>query len=89
MGLQYGDDDDDLFDSSDEDDEESESELSAEPPAKPTPIAQARQSVMRREAGGRRIRMRPMKPSMAEKHPDVVSILLTRNDGRQLLFVRK
>jgi len=83
MGLQYGDDDDDLFDSTDEDEEEAETELSAEPPVITPRLRPAPQS------GLRRIRMRPMKPTMADKHPNVVTILLTRNDGRQVMFVRK
>lgn len=93
MGLQYGeDDDDDLFDSSDEDEEEAESEISGEPKPRPKPShtpTPMQRVAHAQHAGGRRIRMRPMKPSMAEKHPDVVTILLTRTDGRQIMFVRK
>lgn len=86
--LQYGD-DDDLFDSAEEDDEEAESELSAEPPNIAPRLVASAAKQLHAIAGGRRIRMRPMKPSMAAKHPNVVTILLTRDDGRQLMFVRK
>lgn len=37
----------------------------------------------------RRLRVRPMNQSMMEKHPNVVSIMLTKNNGQQLIFVRK
>lgn len=37
----------------------------------------------------RNLRIRPMSPAMRDKHPDVVSITLTRTNGRQLIFVRK
>lgn len=89
MSLQYHDDEDDLFDSNEEDEEESENELSAEQPPMqitPRPI-QTRQPA--NANGGRQLRIRPMKLSMMQKHPSTVSILLTQNDGRQLLFVRK
>jgi len=84
MSLQYGEDDDDLFDSTDEDEEESENDLSSDAaPIRPRPTMQAR------NAGKRRLRIRPMSPSMVDKHPDVVTILLTRSNGQQLMFVRK
>lgn len=91
MSLQYGEDDDDLFDSTDEDEEENETEISADSGIKPRPILSqiARVTQQLNHSGGRRIRMRPMKPSMAAKHPNVVTILLTRDDGRQIMFVRK
>ena len=37
----------------------------------------------------RRLRVRPMTRRMAESHPNIVSLLMTRDDGRQLMFVRK
>jgi hypothetical protein len=87
MSLQFGDDDDDLFDSTDEDEEESENDLSSD--AAPIRPRQSPMQTAARSAGKRRMRVRPMTPSMASKHPDVVTILLTRSNGQQLIFVRK
>jgi hypothetical protein len=42
-----------------------------------------------KQSGSRNLRVRPMSVAMREKHPDVLSITLTRTDGRQLIFVRK
>jgi hypothetical protein len=42
-----------------------------------------------KSGGNRTLRIRPMSVAMREKHPDVLSITLTRTDGRQLIFVRK
>jgi len=78
MSLQYND-EDDYFD--DEDDTE-DSALEGEPLARPRPSAP-------HSTGKRRLRTRPMTPSMMEKHPHVVSILLTRSNGQQLIFIRK
>jgi hypothetical protein len=36
----------------------------------------------------RRVRIKPMSPALAQKYPNVVTILLTRDDGRQVLLVR-
>lgn len=91
---QYDDDDDDLFDTADEDEEEAESDLSADssPASKVVQISPARVAHGLRQAAQqpkRRLRVRPMPPRMMAKNPQVVSMLLTRDDGRQIMFVRK
>lgn len=75
------DDSDDLFDTDDEDDEHDLSSDAA--PIRPRPPQPAPRQ------GKRRLRIRPMTPSMMEKHPNVTTILLTRSNGQQLMFVRK
>lgn len=83
--LQY---EDDLFDDDGDNDETLEGDLS-EP--KPSPVIPHKTLPPQfpKKLAGRRLRVRPMTLSMVDKHPDVVSIVLTRNDGRQLVFVRK
>lgn len=92
MSGGFGDDDDlDMFggddDEADDDEAEEESELGGPAPdhSRPLPTAQA---IARARQGKRRVRLRPMTPKMRAKHPDAVSIAITRNDGRQLIFVR-
>lgn len=85
------DDDDDMFDSHDEGDDESE--LSADGPSAPAPAqSTVRLSPERAQStqskGKRLLRIRPMTPKMRLKHPEAVSIAITRHDGRQLIFVR-
>lgn len=43
----------------------------------------------RRGRGGGKYRLRAMSPQMEERFPDVQSMLITRDDGSQILFVRK
>jgi len=38
---------------------------------------------------GRRVRVRPMTDALVKHFPNVVTILLTRADGKQVLLVRK
>jgi hypothetical protein len=82
MSAQYGY-DDDLFDNADDD---TDNDLSSD-------VSQIRQSPANQQSartnGKRRLRIRPMSPTMMEKHPEVVTILLTRSNGQQLIFVRK
>lgn len=93
MTQQYDDDDDDLFDSTEEDEEEAESDLSADSskvvhlPSVSRNMPASR--IARAQPVKRRLRVRPMAPRMMAKYPEVVSILLTREDGRQLVFVRR
>ncbi len=81
MGLQYSD-DDDLFDNNDDEYDEST------PPKQTTNTTTNPVTIKQNNPPKRRLRTRPMSPAMMQKHPEVVSILLTRIDGRQLVFVR-
>lgn len=38
---------------------------------------------------GRQIRIRRMPPRMVQNNPSVISVLMTKSDGRQILLVRK
>jgi len=91
MSLQFDDDDGDLFD-----DEQDEGEgLASDQPSRPRTIAQAATRATQSMASAasavasRRMRVRPMTPAMIQKNPQVVSIILTRADGKQLVFIRK
>lgn len=81
--LQYEDD----FDDTEEDEESLESDLAE--PKTAAPVIPIQKPQLPQKAASRRLRVRPMTMAMSEKHPDVISIMLTRNDGRQLVFVRK
>lgn len=84
MSLQYDDDD---FDD-DDDDMDDAPDMEGEPPIRPrTPPSPSPHAP--RPSGKRRLRTRPMTPAMMEKHPHVVSILLTRSNGQQLIFIRR
>lgn len=39
--------------------------------------------------GRRLIRIKPLSPALASKFPGVTTILVTRNDGSQILFVQQ
>lgn len=88
-----------IFDDSDEDmfDEESEENnisadsapTQAETPARAPDPARARRPMPSEGHGPRRLRIRPMPPSMQAKYPNTVSCILTQSDGRQIVLVRK
>ena len=42
-----------------------------------------------RKSGGRKFRIRAMSARMAARSPSMASMLITRNDGSQVLIVRK
>jgi hypothetical protein len=48
----------------------------------PAPAAAATQPA-------RRVRVRPMSDAMSSRFPDVVSMLITKQNGRQVLLVRR
>ena len=80
MGLGILDEEDpDMFDMEDEPEEEDE-------PVKPPAPSQHPPATSN---GGRRLRVRPMKAKTIRKYPDVVSVLITFHDGRQLAMIRK
>jgi hypothetical protein len=86
-GLQF---DDDMFSDDGDDDDLDEDEHDApDLAADPRPITPRPSPAIVRDKPSRRLRMRPMTPRMMRSHPEVVSITLTRNDGRQLVFVRR
>lgn len=94
MSLQFDEDEDDMFDEDEQDEGEG---LASDQPkvSKPKPqtlaqvAAQHRPQSMAQAAASRRMRVRPMTPAMMQKNPQVVSIILTRVDGKQLVFIRK
>jgi hypothetical protein len=57
--------------------------LGEEPESTPRP-----QGASNGNGVGRACRVRPMSPSMVANYPDVMSILITKYDGRQILMVR-
>lgn len=88
FGLEADDDDDDDFYSADSNSEPASS--TAPEPAQTTvveraPMRPARGAIA---AKTRQLRARPMTPLMRSKHPGVVSITLTRDDGTQVVYVR-
>lgn len=89
MGFQY----EDLDDEEDDILEDEEMGISSDgPPANaPGNVApiQGAKKQLQQEKQGRRLRVRNMPQKMATKMADVVSIMITRNDGRQLMFVRR
>jgi len=96
MPLQYNDDDGDLFDDDGDDEDGGEGLASDQPSPLARRVASAARAVatheprsMAQAAASRRMRVRPMTPAMASKNPQVVSIILTRADGKQLVFIRK
>lgn len=45
-------------------------------------------NIKNKNKGGRRIKVKPMPASISQKWPDVVSMLLTTQTGKQVLFVK-
>ena len=79
MGLGVLDEEDpDMFDMADEDEDA--------PVRQTSSVAPPPQTVHR--TGGRRLRIRPMKQATIRKYPDIVSVLMTLVDGRQVMLVR-
>lgn len=88
----FDDNDEDMFD----DEESEENNISAdsapsqpEAPARAAEPARARKPMHSESHGPRRLRIRPMPPSMQAKYPNTVSCILTQSDGRQIVLVRK
>lgn len=95
MSLQYDDDEDEMFDDT-ESEEDEENDISADQPPAPQTMSGPSISMSQRRPEprpanptGRRLRVRPMPNSLMQKHPGMVSMLMTFADGRQTMFVRK
>lgn len=77
----------DMFDDIEDEDEESESFSADDAGPKPAPVVQ--QTIARVSSKRpRRIRTRPMTPPMISKFPDVVTIIMTKANGTQTIFVK-
>ena len=83
----------DFLDDEGDDEEFIDTTAEEEPPVPPSSTSQsAPQSspaASRTAPRKRMVRIKPLAPSLAAKFPGVVTILVTRSDGSQILFVQQ
>jgi hypothetical protein len=92
-GFDWEDDEDELGEEESTDmGEESPRVQSVANSAQPTHVHRNRSSGDNRSNAGkgqtRRVRLKPMPASMQAKWPDVVSLVMTLNSGKQIVFVK-
>ena len=78
-----------LDDDGDGDDEFIDTTAEEVPPKGTSSSTSSSGSAASPSRGRRLIRIKPLSPALASKFPGVTTILVTRNDGSQILFVQQ